>query len=527
LVVGLSASSAGNIAAVLTSSTGRTLNMAITVNPAAISRIMVSSRGRITGSGGGAVYAGSDGVDTNSNTTIRMWNDSGTTITKFRMVFENARTSNNGDVATSNSITVSAGISYPVASPRQQVISAQVIAANENHLTIEFTPSTPWAPGDPMDVTSYAVVAAGGVWPQNYELNTAMGEAADFNTGVDKSVSGTITNATPTANRRGYGPTAIVATAWTGSIKSRAIAGLGDSRMSGNTASPSANGNSGTYGRGLNGVFPFLNAGIFSAAISANLSQMSRRIDLFKKCGITDIIVMYGTNDLTSGGNAATIWGNLQSLITMLESEGFRVWISTIDPRVSSVDDYLTTEGMSANGASYVGGANSERHKLNVLIRANAPGGRLVDTAATSETSPGSGVLHTATTLGGNGFFDAPLSFAVEGASTTTSIDTNSTTPSPTNKYSTGNGRLYMDTGAASPASITISTGPNASGVVVLDSTLGTAPAVGDTGRLIAWPGPTTDGVHFVSGTEGANGPGQKFVAEVAVRPLFTALLAA
>jgi lysophospholipase L1-like esterase len=91
-------------------------------------------------------------------------------------------------------------------------------------------------------------------------------------------------------------------------------------------------------------------------------------------------IVEYGRNDLTTGDPVATIQANLVTLWTMCANRGMRVFQTTITPRTSSTDGWVSAGNQATTGNE------ANRTALNDWLRAGAP---LVSGVATAVGTSG------------------------------------------------------------------------------------------------------------------------------------------
>lgn len=323
-------------------------------------------------------YNGSDGIELNSNTRLGPFNQTGATVTKLRVYYPNWMANSTNEAAGFNPITVTASIEYPIGGTRQQVTfnsgSASATIAIDGLLeSDEITLTTPIPDGVQFNVWTYVSVTTGQKWPQGYLMRvTSINEACDFGTGVDKTLSGTITNATQTSTHQGYGPIGIKATAWTGTIKKRAFASLGDSILAqSNDGSFDSIGSGGWNGRALSGKYPHVNLAIAGTSASNNQqANLTRRIAALQAIGVTDILMNYGTNDLGAGRSVAQVQTDVGALWTYLKGLGFRVHQCTYLPRTTGPWLTAATQAAVATGGGYAGGTSSRRYLLNQWIKA-------------------------------------------------------------------------------------------------------------------------------------------------------------
>lgn len=357
---------------------------------AASSAMLMGSRYNQMGFNG---YAGSDGTDTNSNSRIGSYNETGATVTKLRAYFPNWYATNTNETNGFNAITVTAAVEYPAGTITPLLFSGSasaVIPASGASLaeSDEATLTTPIPTGALYWIRTYVLVTAGQKWPQGYLIaaitSSSLSEAADFSTGVDKTQSGTITNATASATRRGYGPAGVKATAFTGTPVTKAFAAVGDSIVMGSTdlADPATtgHGNVGYFAKACATNYPVVNLGIAGTQASVNLpANFTRRQALLDKLGITHIFCDWSVNDVAAGQTAAQIAANVSSIAAGFKSAipGVKVDWPTCTPKSSSTDAFKTatnqTPFATPTGA-FTGGAASVRSQFNVLLRAGISG---------------------------------------------------------------------------------------------------------------------------------------------------------
>lgn len=372
----------------------------LTVAGGSITELLMTSRANLPGFN---AYAGSDGADTNSNSRISFYNETGVAVSKFRAYFPNWRLTATTEADGYNDITITAAVEYPASTFTPILFGGSASKVVTNGTTAESDEVTLAIPADAQFwVRTYVVVAAAGRWPQGYTINTAAGkgELADFATGVDKTQSGTITNATATATRQGYGPAALKATAWTGTSRQVAIAAVGDSITFGSFGSVDARGNFGPYGNACATRAPFINMGYTGTTAQANQPpSMTRRLAFLDQIGVTHVIVGWGINDLRASRSAANAMADLTAIHTAIAALGLKVIQTTMTTEATSTDGFETLANQTVKttpSGVYTGGDASIRGVLNAAIRAKpAPLYDVLDVGDACEPSRNNGKFLT------------------------------------------------------------------------------------------------------------------------------------
>lgn len=346
--------------------------------------ILMSSRLNQMGWGG---YTGSNGTDTDSNSRIAAFNETGATVTRLRAYFANWYHAAITESAGYNPITVTAAIEYPAGTFTPLLFGgagAVSIPATGANLaeSDEATLATAIPAGAQFWIRSQVVVTSGQKWVQGYLIGTALGEAVDFSTGVAKVTGGTISNyATPDLTHRAYGPVGVKATAFSGTPVTRAYASLGDSIMRADgDAAGDAHGNFQYVGRAMSGRYPYFNTGMSGARARYQPTHLTYRKALYAALGVTDIVMDYGVNDLIDPRSAAQIKADNEAIIAELVAAipGLRVHPTTITPKTSaSSDGYKTVTGqtvLATPAGAFDGGAASQRAIYNGYVRAGLTG---------------------------------------------------------------------------------------------------------------------------------------------------------
>lgn len=340
--------------------------------------IAVTNRLRLMGFGG---LVGSDGVDTDSNTRISVYNNSGATVLKMQPVYIGWRADGTNEQAGYNAIPIRGSFEYPAGTFTQFLFvggAMYLLGANETLTGDEVTLTTPWPAGAQGWVRSNVAVTSGQKWCQGYSVSTTKGEACDFNTGVDKTMSGTITNATATANRRGFGPVALVGTSFgAGARTNRSFAAVGNSILAqAGAANNDAQGNFGWNDRAIAAAgYPHVIYAISGTTLFGNVpANFTRRLAALVAAKITDVVIDWSHNDVSGSQTYAQITTNITNIVAYIKAAGMRVHYCTSLPRVSGT--FLTAAGQTyyAPNGGYLGGVSSRHAQVSDFIRANSFG---------------------------------------------------------------------------------------------------------------------------------------------------------
>ncbi len=472
---------------------------------------------------GYAAYAGSDGVDLDSNTRLSFFNETGAAVTKLRMYFQNSRAISTNESDGYNTINIKAALEYPAgvytpltfsAASSVDLAAGAALAESDELTGLSIPADTEFF------VRTYVSVTTGLKWVQGYTIATARGEAADFGTAVDKTTSGTITNATATATRRGYGPSAIKATGFSGSgQKARAFAAIGDSIVQGVGGLIDTKGNTGWIGFAMSGRYPYLNVGYTGTrAVDNTGANVARRKALILAAGITDLIVEYGVNDINTSQSSATTLAALTAIHN--EFPDIRVWQTTITPMTTSTDQFDTSANQAIKttpAGVFTGGAAAVRHVLNNAIRAvPTPLYGVYDAADFCEPSRDSGLFLTQDVSSSTHLQDAYD--LVVGAGSTTTVVTY-TPPMTANALAFG-GALVFTSGALSGTRVAV-TSNNTTTITV--PALASAPVEGVTMKGYPVNGRFTgDGTHPLANSLTNPGFGGQFIMKDALIALIS-----
>jgi hypothetical protein len=391
-------------------------------------------------------YTGSDGTDTDSNSRISSFNETGATVTKLRAYFTNWMANSVNEQNGYNAVTVTAALEYPsgtltpltFAGSASKMIQASDLAMETDELTLP----TPIPAGAQFWIRTYVSVAAGGKWVQGYAIRTANGEAADFSSGVDKTLGGPITNATASATRRGYGPAAVKATAFSGTPVSKAFAAVGDSIIMGSTdGNFDSHGNTGYFPRACGGLYPVINLGIAGTAAQSNkAANLTRRLDLMGRIGITHVFGNWAVNDIKGGRTAAQLRSDVESIAGSLKGgiSGVKVIWASCTPQTTSTDGWKTTANQTIQATpagAFTGGASSQRSLYNAALRAGFTNvDHVFDAADAVETGRDSGIWRAG---------EASTHLTNSGASTDVAA-TDGLHPSVTNTTAPGFGGIFL-----------------------------------------------------------------------------------
>lgn len=446
----------------------------------------------------------SNGTDTDSNSRTAFFNESGATLTNVKLLLPWWYATLTGEAVNADPGTLECAIEYPAGTfTRVTKGGSNIIAmsaSTPNLLSDEITLATPIPPDAQAWVRVYVTAASGAKWPQGIASATNLGEAKDFSTGVNKVLGGTITNVSSTSGKHGYAPLGVVATGWTGTMRSKAVAVIGDSiAAGGNLSRLDAKGNQGLFGYGLTGTFPFFNAAISATLAKDNLSR-PLLMEALSLMGVTDVMVEYGANDLQANParSASTIYNDLGTIMSAVTAAGLRAHDTTKTPYTSSTDFWLTAAGQAKQGpnptlppSGQYDGANPVLNQLNDLIRAGRAGrAGLLELADAAMTARNSGIWKDYTS--DTARMPAPSSQTVQSGPTTTTIPTGVTMIA--NQYATGFVRFTSGALNGTVAQVLSNT---TAGVLTLSAALASAPAAGDTFQLFyTHSRMTLDGLH-------------------------------
>ena len=492
----------------------------------------------------------SNGTDTSSNSDLLVYNDTGTGVTKCRLVIPNWRLnlSGNGvDTTGMGTVNIRAAVWDSTATTLIGVFlftgsATGTVAAGANLVSDELTLGSTWASGATLLVRTYATMSAGTKWCQIQINTTTTQERCNFNTGVDLTqTSGTYTNQ-QAAGKQPIAVGGIVATAFSAAPSRMAVMGVGDSKTAVSAlSSPDSHNNSSYPGIAMTLVgAPYAICGLSSSSASAfdDATGFAQITNFAKAICVTNIHGNWAVNDLTAGRTSAQILANITSLKSRIETAGFTATWSTTEPRTSintalspnDPNSWLSVNNQEPSTAAFTGGAASTWAVVNAGIRSLFGAGRYAEVADAVTTAPDVACWRTSDSNPSDTSYAPKVTGLLTGTPTTTNLPTNiNLTGYVANRF--GGGRVHFPTGvlAGSYTQFVASsqTIPNST---ITTSALTSAPAAGD--QIEVYPvgaAGTTDGTHpyfdFKAGS-GTLYSGQK-AAAVAVKTVYDALKSA
>lgn len=531
LLVGLTASGAGSIAATLVETLAGYGNSprssAATITVASASRTSnIASNCRVPGWQTASL---SNGTNTTSNLRLSHFNESGAAVTSVKPIYSGWYTNTVSVANNANPITITAAIEYPAGTMTQ-------VTFNGGSTSVSLTPGVNLV-ADACNVSipngaefwsrTFVSVLAGQVpahvWPLCTGSLVSQGAVGTCDLGVgltDKTMSGTITG-----TNAGYGPSAIIATS-TGFSKVSAM-GCGDSLMAGaSDGNYSTRRNTGIMGRSVDSQCPWVLCAVTGTKALDQVGAWSQRVDLMTKAGITHVITNYAINDISAGTSVAALQAALQSNWAAIAATGAKIIEVTTPPRTTSTDNWLSAAGQTAyaTNGGFAGGAASRRALLNAWLRTKPSftGGAVYDFlefADSVETARDSGILLAGAGAHTTGYV---LSGTDAGGSTTTVIQTGLALTASRYNF----GKLVFTSGVNAGSIKTISS-HTTGGALTISAAFTTAPTAGDAFYIFALTDQnTTDGLHpAVTGT-GGSGFGGVYYAVDALRPKLATLVA-
>lgn len=404
LLVGLTAASAGTIAAFLTTSTGRTLAMSIAVSAGGglpvPTALLMSNRLNLLGTNGSS---DSNGTVTGANSRMAMENETGATVTKLRAYFVNWKVTATNEADNTNPITLTAAVEYPAGTftPFLYGGSLSTVLGTSSALgeTDELTLPIPIPADARYWIKTFVSVSSGQKWCTGFIVNTTRGEAVSASAGETDKTQVAFTNA---GGVRMYGPVGVVATGFTGTPKKISAVGIGDSMLYGATdvEDSISRGAVGWLGKAAAGRMPYMNFGVTGTKASDNLPvNFPRRLALIKKLRVNTIILNWSNNDVIAGNSFATIQSNILAIANDLIAQipGVRVVWCTGSPRTSSTDAFVTVANQtiitSPNGGHNPAGSTSVRAQVDDWIRTKpAPFYDIMEVADCCMTGRNSGI---------------------------------------------------------------------------------------------------------------------------------------
>jgi len=281
----------------------------------------------------------------------------------LRVVFANAY--NNETVAPVDNITVRAAIELPDAT-RHAVFFAgkRDVTIEPNGVVVSDPVAVDVNTGDIIWTRTYVTVASGGKFPTGDSVAYG-GEGGDAATNaVDQTLVGTIS----TASVNLFGPIAVLGLP---TVEAPVVVGVGDSIVFGQGDAPASGAvaaGKGFFERALNNLFPFLKIAVSGENAAAFVLQSGHKTRLALTTGSTHALMNYGINDLTAGNSTATVQANILSIATKLAARGILVYQTTITPRSTSTDGFITEAAQTPNA-----NVQANRPALNAWLRAGAP----------------------------------------------------------------------------------------------------------------------------------------------------------
>jgi len=447
----------------------------------------IASNTRAPGANGGAA---SNGVDTTANSRTSQVNESGKALTNLALVYSGWRTRASAPSETDlpNDYTVTASIEYPSGTFTQVTWSgttSKVITAGSNIVSDYMAVAIP--AGARFWVRSFVSVTAGGVWPTSGTMHSGSPGLELYQTGTglsDMTMGGTIVGTSQGFRASGF------LSRGTG-FKKVSLGVFGDSIASGSGDGVyDTNSNTSWIGRAASGNCPILTTAIVGVTLADNVLNLTRRLDLFQKCGITHVLCAWGANDVAVR-TAPQIQADLTTLYNAIIAAGMKPVQTTTTPKSTTADFWYTEAGQTA-AAGYTGGEASVRGVVNNWVRAlNAGLYDYIETADNVETARSSSIWKAGNT---QTTYLAPNTdvWTVGVGATTTSVPSNSTAAADYYRF----GRIKFLTGALAGTMSGQVSGQTVGGTFTVPA-LASAPTAGDT--FSAYPqfcNATNDGLH-------------------------------
>lgn len=426
------------------------------------------------------------GTVTNQNGRAAFVNESGESISNVAVIYSGWYTDGTNEIDNPNDYTVYASVEYP-AGTYTQVRWASATSYNvlpgENKISDYINLTEPIPAGQRFWVRTFVVVDSGEIWPLTSNLWNS--EAGELGTGlVDKTMSGTISGSSVVLR-----PSAILATTnarlSVAAIGNSIVAGAGDGNFDNY-------GNIGGFARSCSNLCPMLNIAVSGTQARYQVGNISRRIDLMQKAGITHVITDWGGNDLAASRTKDQILADELSLATSFTNAGMRAIQTTITPSTQSTDGWQTVASQTITRVGYTGGTGSVRAALNTDLRTKpAPLYDVIDLANAMDTSEGSGIWGVGSTFSP---YLGPVDNWVVGSGSTSTVITSNANRA-TDYYRFG-GAIVFTSGALTGQRQLVSANTSG-GTFTVSSAFTGAPSPGDT--FTAYPryvAPTGDGIH-------------------------------
>lgn len=193
----------------------------------------------------------------------------------------------------------------------------------------------------------YRTNAVGCPYTANVQ-DHSLGELIEYNVGVDKTASGTIS---PTEVAPWAGPCGI-----RGLMARPSVALIGDSRVVGDGDTSDGSGALAEYARSLQALgISWQNLGLGGSGASGFLSGgHAQRVELASLC--SHVVLEYGINDLLLGD--AQMRADLLALIALLPATQ-KKFIGTMAPRTTSTDGWATLVNQTVTAQQAVMDANN------------------------------------------------------------------------------------------------------------------------------------------------------------------------
>lgn len=254
---------------------------------------------------------------------------------------------------------------------------------------------------------------------------------ADGNSSSDAGNSGTI-SATSSVNT--IGCQAILGNI--DHVSPRSFVLLGDSLTFGTNdiTNVGVRAGSGWVARMIDGLgYPYTKWAIGGQQATDAVTLVTDLSDDLATMGFTDAIFAWGLNDLRLGRTKTELEADMQTLYTMTALNGKSVWQTTLTPRTTSTDGYVTTTNQTAK----TDGTMSSLNDLNADIRAVPSNVTDIVEAADAFMSARDSDLHKAPPAGTtDGTHPTSTRAALVASLAATSVDVNADlSPYPTEEW--------------------------------------------------------------------------------------------
>jgi lysophospholipase L1-like esterase len=293
--------------------------------------------------------------------------------TDLRLLYTNWILSSISDADPASSLTISASIEYSGTIYRVTFAGATTVTVNPGGSVT----SDPLGLDVPAGALLYVrTFTSGANWYGNRAANVS--GFGGFTSTTDLTAPGSAAISDVTSFTNLIGPAAILGLPLTTGLPAPSVLGVGDSIMWGygdqagtgvggvNTSNTNF-GFGGFIARAANGHAGLINIGVASDTAQNFLTAAGhlRRMSVARHCGTA--VCNYGRNDLTGGRTLAQVQADLIAVWTMLAQRRLRVFQTTITPRTTSTDAWLTTTNQTP------GTGEASRVLLNDWLRAGAP----------------------------------------------------------------------------------------------------------------------------------------------------------